>query len=57
MATKVKSMMISNALIAEFDHEKIATRKHLERVPEDRLGWKPHEKSFTLKPEPHSVRL
>jgi uncharacterized damage-inducible protein DinB len=24
------------------------TRKTLERVPDDKLGWKPHEKSMTL---------
>jgi uncharacterized damage-inducible protein DinB len=37
-----------DALIPEFDHEMTVTRKLLERVPEDRLDWKPHAKSFSL---------
>ena len=36
-----------DSLIAEFEHEAQPTRKHLERLPEDKLGWKPHQKSFT----------
>lgn len=36
------------ALIAEIKHEAISTRKMLERVPMDKFGWKPHEKSMTL---------
>jgi uncharacterized damage-inducible protein DinB len=35
-------------LLLEFDRESSATRKCLERVPADKLGWKPHEKSMTL---------
>jgi len=41
-------MTLSAALLAEFDEEMINTRKTLERVPEDRFAWKPHEKSSTL---------
>ncbi len=41
-------MAISEALLPEFDHEVANTRKCLERVPDDRLAWKPHEKSMTL---------
>lgn len=41
-------MAISQALLPEFDHEMANTRKTLERVPEDKFGWKPHEKSMTL---------
>jgi uncharacterized damage-inducible protein DinB len=37
-----------DALLAEFDHEMTTTRKLLERVPEDRLAWKPHAKSWSL---------
>ncbi len=41
--------MASNAnLLSEFDQEFASTRKILERVPEGKLGWKPHEKSMTL---------
>lgn len=32
----------------ELEHEVRTTRKHLERVPPDRLDWRPHAKSFTL---------
>jgi uncharacterized damage-inducible protein DinB len=41
-------MPIKDALLPEFDHEMASTRKTLERVPEDKFGWKPHEKSMTM---------
>ena len=41
-------MPMSQALLPEFDHEMANTRKALERAPEDKFGWKPHEKSMTL---------
>lgn len=41
-------MPIVDALLPEFDHEMNITRKLLERVPDDRLAWKPHPKSFSL---------
>jgi uncharacterized damage-inducible protein DinB len=41
-------MGLSQALLPEFDQEMANTRKTLERVPEDKLGWKPHEKSGTM---------
>ena len=41
-------MPIVDALLPEFDHEMTTTRKVLERVPEDKFGWKPHAKSFSL---------
>lgn len=41
-------MGLSSALLPEFDHEWANTRKTLERVPEDKLDWKPHEKSMAL---------
>jgi uncharacterized damage-inducible protein DinB len=41
-------MAFRDALIPEFDHEVANTRKTLERVPEDKLSWKPHEKSMSL---------
>ena len=41
-------MAIVDSLIPEFDHEMATTRKVLERVPEERFDWKPHEKSFSL---------
>jgi hypothetical protein len=36
----------AESLVGEFDHEMATTRKCLERVPEDKFGWKPHEKSM-----------
>ena len=41
-------MAIHDALLPEFDQEMASTRKTLERVPEDRFEWSPHEKSGTL---------
>lgn len=38
---------IARAMLAEFDRELGTTRTFLERVPEDRLTWRPHEKSMT----------
>lgn len=35
-------------LVAELTRESEATRRVLERVPEDRLAWRPHPKSMTL---------
>ena len=41
-------MAINQALLAELKNEAGNTRKMLERVPTDKLSWKPHEKSMTL---------
>ena len=41
-------MSIAEAMIGEFTHESVGTRKMLERIPEDKLSWKPHEKSMTM---------
>ena len=41
-------MALVDMLLPEFDHEMATTRKLLERVPDDRLSWTPHAKSFTL---------
>jgi uncharacterized damage-inducible protein DinB len=40
-------MSIAHAMLAEFEHEAKITCKFLERVPQDKLTWKPHEKSHT----------
>ncbi len=40
--------MIRDALLPEFDQEMASTRKTLERCPEDKYGWKPHAKSFSM---------
>jgi len=41
-------MNLNQSLLPELDQEVAGTRKILERVPEDKLTWKPHPKSFTL---------
>ncbi len=41
-------MSLSEMLLPEFDQIVQATRKVLERVPDDRLDWQPHEKSFSI---------
>jgi uncharacterized damage-inducible protein DinB len=41
-------MAIKDGLLAEFDHEMGTTRKLLERVPDEKLSWKPHDKSMSL---------
>jgi uncharacterized damage-inducible protein DinB len=41
-------MAIKDALLAEYDHEVATTRKLLERLPDERLPWKPHPKSMSL---------
>ena len=38
----------AEALVAELDQEARATRRVLERVPESKLSWKPHPKSWSL---------
>jgi uncharacterized damage-inducible protein DinB len=40
-------MSIAQSLLAEFEIQAPMTRKFLERLPEDKLTWKPHEKSMT----------
>ena len=41
-------MTTTAALLAEFCHEAAVTRRHLARIPGDRLDWRPHRKSFTI---------
>jgi uncharacterized damage-inducible protein DinB len=41
-------MGISAEFLPEFDAEMASTRRTLERIPEDKLAWKPHEKSMLL---------
>jgi uncharacterized damage-inducible protein DinB len=41
-------MPFRQALLAEFDHEMAATRRLLSCIPDQTLGWKPHEKSRSV---------
>jgi uncharacterized damage-inducible protein DinB len=41
-------MGITDALLQELEQEAATTRRVLERVPTDKLTWKPHDKSMSL---------
>ena len=40
-------MTIAQALLEEFEVQAPITRRFIERLPEDKLTWKPHEKSMS----------
>jgi uncharacterized damage-inducible protein DinB len=40
-------MSIAQSLLAEFEAQAPITRKFLERLPEDKLTWKPHNRSMS----------
>jgi len=40
-------MSLAKSMLAEFETQAPITRKFLERLPEDKLTWKPHQKSMT----------
>ena len=40
--------MIADLLLPEFDQETSTTRRVLERVPDDKLAWKPHDRSWSM---------
>lgn len=42
-------MTISEMLLPEFDYEMAVTRTTLARIPDEKLDWRPHAKSFTLR--------
>src|SRR5438270_13978548 len=48
MPTRRDVMSMTQAMLAEFDTEAKTTRRVLERVPADKLSWKPHPKSMSL---------
>ena len=41
--------MTGAMLLPEFDHEMANTRKALERIPDGKLDFRPHERSWTLR--------
>ena len=47
VAAPVVAESIAQSMLAEFEIQAPITRKYLERLPEDKLTWKPHEKSMT----------
>ena len=40
-------MKLTDSLRAEFAREAETTRKQFARIPDEKLNWRPHEKSFT----------
>ena len=42
-------MPLADMFITELEREAKTTRRVLERVPEDKLAWKPHTKSMSLR--------
>ena len=45
---RLRRMAIKDGLLAEFDHEMGTTRRLLERLPDDKLSWKPHDRSMSM---------
>jgi uncharacterized damage-inducible protein DinB len=45
---EVRAMALRDTLLPDFDHEMAVTRRLLERLPDEKFDWRPHEKSFTL---------
>jgi uncharacterized damage-inducible protein DinB len=43
-----QSTDIAHLAFGDLEHELASTRKVLERVPDDKLSWRPHQKSRTL---------
>lgn len=41
-------MRLVDSILTEIDQEAQTTKRVLERIPEDKLGWKPHPKAFSL---------
>lgn len=41
-------MKISDSLLGEFEQELKTTRKVLERCPDEKFHWKPHQKSWEM---------
>ena len=48
LGPKEQTMSLGNILAAELTHEAQSARKMLERIPADKMSWKPHEKSMTM---------
>lgn len=42
-------MNIAKSILPEFDQEMANTRKMIERLPDDKPDWQPHNKSFSMK--------
>ena len=49
MTSKLNIMSFIESFKKELDREAITTRRMLERIPEDKYDWKPHEKSMSVR--------
>src|SRR5260370_8076799 len=47
-SAREKVMTIGQMMLGEFDQEMQNTRKTLERCPDEKWNWKPHEKPGTI---------
>ena len=45
---RLAGMATREGLLAEFDHEMAATRRLLTCIPENRLAWRPHDRSRSI---------
>ena len=41
-------MKMTDAFLPEFDQEMANTRRTLDRLPDNKLDWKPHAKSMSM---------
>ena len=48
MTRTAETWELSQMLLGELEQEAVATRRVLQRVPGDKLTWRPHQKSFSL---------
>jgi uncharacterized damage-inducible protein DinB len=46
--TKGSVMSLVDSILMEIDQEAQTTKRVLDRIPEDKLTWKPHPKAFSL---------
>jgi len=46
--TKGAMMRLADTILTELDQEAQTTKRVLDRIPEDKLSWKPHAKAFSL---------
>jgi len=46
-ATSIARSSIAKTFLAEFETQVVITHRYLQRLPEDKLTWKPHERSMT----------
>ncbi len=47
MEGETQTMLLAETMLTEFEAQAPVTRRFLERLPEDKLTWKPHAKSMT----------